>query len=85
MSARISYRTQEIARHSKQCPFDTEDNRSVIEPERFMSNGRIRACGDVLGVLWTVADRANRIRCQMCNRSEREAVDGVVGSKLVHF
>ena len=44
--------------HSKQRPLYTENNRSVIEPERFMSNGRIRAYGDV----WTVADRANRVR-----------------------
>jgi hypothetical protein len=44
--------------HSKQRPLYTENNRSAIEPERFMSNGRIRAYGDV----WTVADRANRVR-----------------------
>jgi len=61
MSARISYRTQEIAMHSKYYPLDTEDNRSVIEPERFMSNGRIQAYGDVLRAR-TLADRANRIR-----------------------
>jgi hypothetical protein len=54
--ARISYRTQEIAMHSKKCSLDTEDNRSVIKPERFTSNGRIRAygVGNVLRVLWTV-------------------------------
>ena len=53
--------------HSKQCLLDTENNRSVIEPESFVSNVRIRGHWDVICAS-IVFDHPNR-SWQLAERS----------------